>query len=48
MHTTKESEDDGTGKDERGVILIRGFWARGTDCILDIRVTDKEAKSYCK
>ncbi len=55
MHTTKESEDDGTGKDKGGDILIPGFlatrqWvgAQGTDCILDVRVTDTDAKSYCK
>ena len=48
MQTRKESDDDGTGKDKRGEILIQGFWARGTDCILDVRVTDTDAKSYCK
>ncbi len=26
--------------DERGDVLIRGLWARGTDCIIDVRVTD--------
>jgi hypothetical protein len=25
-----------------------GFWARGTDCILDVRVTNTDAKSYSK
>ncbi len=30
-------------------LSIRGFWARGTGaCILDVRVTDTDAKSYCK
>jgi hypothetical protein len=24
------------------------FWTRGTDCILDVRVTNTDAKSYCK
>jgi hypothetical protein len=48
MQTTKESDDDGNGKDKHGDILIRGFWARGTDCNLDVRVTDTDAKSYCK
>jgi hypothetical protein len=48
MHTTKESKDDGTSKDERGDILIQGFLARGTDCILDVCVTDTDGKSYCK
>jgi hypothetical protein len=27
-------------------ILLRGFWAQGTNCIVDIRVTDTDAKSY--
>ena len=37
-----------TGEGERGDLLIRGFWSAGTDCILDVRVTDTDAKSYCK
>jgi len=32
--------------DERGDMLIRGLWSRGTDCILDIRVANADAKSY--
>jgi len=32
--------------DERGDMLIRGLWSRGTDCILDIRVANTDAKSY--
>jgi hypothetical protein len=36
-----------TGED-RGDLLLRGFWARGTECIVDVRVTDTDAKSYCK
>jgi hypothetical protein len=31
--------------EDRGDILIRGLWARGTDCILDVRVTDLDCKS---
>jgi hypothetical protein len=42
--TTQEAAPE----DERGDLLIRGFWAKGTDCILDVRVTDTDAKSYCK
>jgi hypothetical protein len=30
---------------ERGDVLIRGLWERGTDCIIDIRATDIDAKS---
>ena len=31
--------------DDRGDLLIRGLWIRGTDCIIDVRVTDTDAKS---
>ncbi len=31
--------------EERGDVLIRGLWARGTDCIIDVHVTDTDAKS---
>jgi hypothetical protein len=31
--------------DDRGDVLIRGFWAKGTDCIIDVQVTDTDAKS---
>ena len=41
-------EEAATGEDERGDSLIRGLWTAGTDCILDARVTDTDAKSYCK
>jgi hypothetical protein len=30
---------------ERGDVLIRGLWVLGTDCIIDVRVTDTDAKS---
>jgi hypothetical protein len=26
-------------------VLIRGLWAHGTDCILDVRIPDVDAKS---
>ena len=32
------------GDEERGDILIRGLYAPGTDCILDVRVKDLDAK----
>ncbi|EJK61426.1 hypothetical protein THAOC_18092 [Thalassiosira oceanica] len=32
----------------RGDVSVYGFWARGTDCIFDVRVTDPSAKSYRK
>jgi predicted RNA-binding Zn-ribbon protein involved in translation (DUF1610 family) len=31
---------------DRGDVLIRGFWEKGTDCILGVRVTDTDATSY--
>jgi hypothetical protein len=34
------------GDDERGDLLIQGFWARGTDAIIDVHVTDTDAKYY--
>jgi hypothetical protein len=27
-------------------VLIRSLWEKGTDCIVDMRVTDKDVKSY--
>jgi hypothetical protein len=33
------------GGEMRGDLCIRGSWARGTDCIIDVRVTDTDAKS---
>jgi hypothetical protein len=41
-HTSKKP----ASKDDRGDILLCGFWARGMDCIIDVRVTDTDAKSY--
>ena len=37
-----------TDSERRGDILIRGLWARGTDAIIDVRVTDTDQKSYQK
>jgi hypothetical protein len=31
-------------KEDHGDILIRGHWTRGTDCIIDICITDADAK----
>ncbi len=43
---TRPTSEKPASKDDRGDILLRGFWARGTDCIVDVRVTDTDAKSY--
>ena len=32
--------------DERGDLMIRGFWRRATDCIIDVMVTDLDSTSY--
>ena len=32
--------------EERGDVLIRGFWQNGTDCIIDVRIADTDSKSY--
>jgi hypothetical protein len=31
--------------EDRGNILVRGLWARGTDCIIDVRITDVDSKT---
>jgi hypothetical protein len=31
--------------EDRGDILIRGLWARGMDCIVDVRIITDDAKS---
>jgi hypothetical protein len=31
--------------EDRGDVLIRGFWARGTDCIIDVRTDAKSNRS---
>jgi hypothetical protein len=42
------NEEAATGEDERGDLLIQGFWTAGACCILDVCVTDTDAKSHCK
>ena len=34
--------------EERGDLLIRGFWSPATDLIVDVRITDLDCKSYRK
>jgi len=31
---------------DRGDLLIRGFWDRSTDCIIDVRICDVHQPSY--
>jgi hypothetical protein len=35
-----------SGDEEHGDLLIHGFWAHETDAIIDVHVTDTDAKSY--
>ena len=37
---------DSTDTRERGDLLVRSLWKNGSDCIIDVRVTDLEAASY--
>ena len=41
----EEEKDDG-GTEEKGDLLIRDLWKRGTDCILDMRVVNTDSPSY--
>lgn len=40
------SKDHNANDGKRGDILIRGLFNRGTDCIIDVRATDLDSKSY--
>ena len=31
---------------DRGDLLVRGFWEKSTDTIIDVRVTNLDSKSY--
>jgi hypothetical protein len=43
--TPTSSASKPVSEDDRGDILIRGFWDPGTDCIIDVRVTDMDQPS---
>ena len=45
---SQSSDSAASHSGERGDLLIRGLWSRGTDCILDVRVTDTDCKTYCR
>jgi hypothetical protein len=47
---TEQGEKDKPMDDNenKGDVLIRGLWEKGTDCIIDVRVTDTDAPSYIK
>ena len=37
---------DAPGDEARGDVLVYGLWRKGQGCVLDVRVTDTDAKSY--
>ncbi len=42
---TRNLRRNASNTEDRGDVLIRGLWARGTDCIIDVRITDTDAAS---
>jgi hypothetical protein len=44
---TSSPSDKQVRDDDRGDLLVRGFWTRGTDAIVDVRVTDTDVNTYC-
>jgi hypothetical protein len=52
MKSDKENEENSVKRlfrnnriEDRGDILIRGLWLQSTDCTIDVRITDVDAKS---
>jgi hypothetical protein len=43
---TPSPNDKQVRDDDRGDLLVRGFWTRGTDAIVDVRVTDTDVNTY--
>jgi hypothetical protein len=37
---------DSEGEEARGDVAIHGLWERGKTCILDVRITDTDAKAH--
>lgn len=49
IHVGKSNEgtnDERLGNGERGDLLIRGLFSKQLDCIIDVRITNLEAKSH--
>ena len=34
------------GDEARGDVMVHGLWKRGEDCVIDVRITETDAKSY--
>ena len=43
---TRQTGSNVAGEEARGDVKVHGLWEKGSDCILDIRITDTDAKSY--
>ena len=46
LQDANETDEIISTDNDRGDILIRGFWSRGTHCVVDVRVTDTDSKAY--
>ena len=50
VRVTGQAAQDGrsgnAGDEARGDVMVHGLWKKGESCILDVRVTDTDAKSY--
>ena len=45
-NTTQDNGSYAIGDEARGDVKVHGLWEKGSDCILDIQVTDTDARSY--
>ena len=43
---TSSSTTTNLPSDERGDLLVRGFWRTSTDCIIDVRLTDTDQPTH--
>ena len=48
LRTNSDSNNDIVSSEDRGDILVRNFWDKQHDLIVDVRVTDTDAPSYRK
>ena len=46
QNSQEGDEGDRRSKSDRGDLLARFFWETGHDCIMDVQVTNLDAKSY--
>jgi hypothetical protein len=46
INSKLNKENEVTSKSKHSDLLLQGFWARGTNCIVDVRVMDTDAKTY--